>query len=211
MPMERMTFTVDIRPGQIGPRQVNVRSSMLIANFIVEIQDKYNLDGTLDIFLQGGDQALGPSVPIEQSGLTEGGVLICERKLEETGTKAAIERGVREALAGEFQRIYLVEERSLIENDVTWQPAIIGRRDHRDPSKNRLLAIDLEEMEDLPTVSRHHACITQHDGGFYLEQLQARNPTYLDGARLREGVLYPLGAGAKIQVGGVALTFYIVS
>jgi pSer/pThr/pTyr-binding forkhead associated (FHA) protein len=71
--------------------------------------------------------------------------------------------------------------------------------------------VDLEGIEDLPTVSRHHACITSRGGKFFIEQIQARNPTYIDGKRLKVNTKYPLPAGAVIQVGRISLTFNILS
>ena len=73
-----------------------------------------------------------------------------------------------------------------------------------------LLAVDLEHVEDLPTVSRHHACITEKRGQFLLEDIQGRNPVYLDGTRVRQGTQQTLSAGQSIQVGGVRLTFNLM-
>ncbi|NIN66848.1 MAG: FHA domain-containing protein, partial [Anaerolineae bacterium] len=61
------------------------------------------------------------------------------------------------------------------------------------------------------TVSRHHACITSREGSFFFETIQPRNPTYLDGARLKPAIKYPLSAGSVIQVGRITLTFNIIS
>jgi pSer/pThr/pTyr-binding forkhead associated (FHA) protein len=123
----------------------------------------------------------------------------------------AIARGMRDYFEEQFQRVYLTEQRTRTEFDLAWQPAILGRKDHRDPSKNKLLAVDLEGVEDLPTVSRHHAALTMRGGSFFIETLQPRNPVYLDGAQLKPGIRYPLAAGAVIEVGRIALTFSVIS
>ena len=209
--MDRLTLTLDIRPNDIGPKQVNVRSSLVVANFIAEIQDKFNLVGTLELHSEGAAEPLNLHVPLVQTGVTDGSALVCERLVEETGTLDAIQRGVREPFDEMFKRIYLHEQRTLLEYDLAWQPAIVGRKDHRNPSNNKLLSVDLEGIEDLPTVSRHHACITLREGKFSIETIQARNLTYLDGTRLKPGIKYPLAAGSGIQVGRVSLTFYIIS
>ncbi len=211
MMMERLTLSVNIRPNKIGKKEVNVRSSMTVANFIAAIQDKFNLDGTLELHLKGADGPLEISDPIEGIGVADGGVLICKRVVEDTGTQDAIQRGIREPIDDQFKKIYLVEDHTLAEYDLTWQPAIVGRMDHRNPSNNRLLAVDLEGTEDLPTVSRHHACITMHKGTFFIEQIQDHNPTSLDETRLEVGMKYPLAAGSTIRLGRVTLTFYVVS
>lgn len=209
--MERMNLTLEIRPNEIGAKHINVRSSLVIANLIAEIQDKFNLDGTLQLELQGQAGPLSLAAALNRSGVADGSTLICDRVMEDTGTMEAIQRGVRHALEGKFKRIYLTEQRTLTEYDVEWQPAILGRKDHANPSNNRLLAVDLESVEDLPTVSRQHACITLDRGSIFVESIQARNPTYLDGARLKPGIRYPLNAGSAIQVGRVTLTFNIIS
>jgi hypothetical protein len=208
--MERLNLTLDIRAQDIGSRRVNVRSSLLVANLLAEVQDKFNLDGTLELRLAEGGEPLRLDRPLEPQGVAEGGRLICDRVMEDTGTMDAVARGVREYFGDQFQRVYLTEGRTRTEFDLAWQPAIVGRRDHRDPSKNKLLAVDLEGVEDLPSVSRHHAAITMRDGSFFLETIQARNPTYLGGSQLKPGIRYPLSAGAVIEVGRIALTFSVI-
>jgi len=209
--MERLTLTVNVRPNRIGKQQVNIRSNMTVANFIAAIQDKFNLDGTLELYLKKADGPLKLSEPVEGVGVADGGVLVCERVVEDTGTQDAIQRGLREPFDDQFKKIYLVESHTLTEYDLTWQPAIVGRKDHRNPSNNRLLAVDLEGTEDLPTVSRHHACITMHEGTFFIEQIQERNPTFLDETRLDVGMKYPLAAGSTIRLGKLTLTFNVIS
>jgi len=209
--MERLTLSVTIRPNKIGKKEVNVRSSMTVANFIAAIQDKFNLDGPLELHLKGGGGPLEISEPIEGIGVADGGVLICKRVVEDTGTQDAIQRGIREPFDDQFKKISIVESHTLTEYDLTWQPAIVGRKDHRNPSNNRLLAVDLEGTEDLPTVSRHHACITMQEGTFFIEQIQDHNPTFLDETRLEVGMKYPLAAGSTIRLGRVTLTFYVIS
>ncbi|MFV2044827.1 MAG: FHA domain-containing protein [Anaerolineales bacterium] len=211
MTQDRLTLTIDIKPRNLGAKEINVRSSLLVANFISEIQDKFNLDGTLELHPKGKPEPLLLGEPIQQAGVEDGIVLICERVVEDTGTQDAILRGVREPFDAQFKRVYLAESRTMTEYELAWQPAIVGRKDRRDPSKNRLLAVDLEHIEDLPTVSRHHACITSKGGTFFIEQIQARNPTFLDEARLKLGIKYPLAAGSQLRVGRVSLTFYLTS
>lgn len=210
MTTDRLALTLEIRPNSIGVKKVNVRGSLVVANFIAEIKDKFSLDGNLQLQLGDGGEILNPENPLELTGAGEGSLIVCTRIMESTGTLDAIQRGVREPFGDRFQRVYLSEDRTMTEYDLAWQPAIVGRKDHNDPSNNRLLAADLEEIEDLPTVSRHHACVTMEKGSFFVETIQARNPTYLDGGRLDQGVKYPLAAGSVIQVGRVSLTFHII-
>jgi hypothetical protein len=209
--MDRLNLTLDIRANDIGEKHVNVRSNLVVANLIAEIQDKFNIDGTLGLNLEGVEESLSLNTPLDQSDIEDGSTLICERVMEETGTLDDIERGIREPFEEDFKRVYLQEQRTLNEYDLAWQPAIIGRKDHRNPSNNKLLAVDLEDAEDLPTVSRHHACITLREGSFFIETIQARNPTFLDETHLKPGIKYPLAAGSVIQVGRLSLTLFIIS
>jgi hypothetical protein len=209
--MDRMTVTIDIRDNNIGPKHVNLRSSLVVANLIATIKDKFNLDGNYVLRLEGDRYKLPDEAPLDQTAAREGSVLVCEPVLEATGTLDAIQRGVRVRLSKGFKRAYLQETRFLSEFDLVWQPAIIGRRDRRNPSKNRLLAVDLDELEEDPTVSRHHACITETGGSFFIESVNPHNPTFLNDARLRMGVKYPLPPGARLQVGRMNLMFYTIT
>lgn len=209
--MDRLNLTLDIQANAIGAKRVNVRSNLMVANLIATIKDKFNLDGEYELRRPDTARSLPPGSALDQTGVAEGGTLVCARVAESTGTLNAIERGERGTFSQAFKRVWLVENRTLTEYDLAWQPAIVGRKDHRNPTNNRLLAADLEEIEELPTVSRHHACITEKQGQFYIEDIQGRNPVYVDGARLHSGTQYPLSAGDIIQVGRVWLTFNLIS
>ncbi len=200
-----------IEPKKIGAKEVNLRSSLLVANLLAEIQDRFSLDGSLALQPEGDQEPLSKNSRLNEAGVEDGDVLVCRQLQGDTGTQDAIARGVREPLPEGYKRVYLEEERTRTEYELDWQPAIIGRWDHRDPSQNRLLAADLEGLEELPTVSRHHACITVEDDKFFLEQLAARNPTYLDGDKLSHGRKYPLEPGDSIQLGRISLTFNALS
>lgn len=208
--MDRRNLTLDIKADNIGARRVNVRSSLTVENLIATIKDKFNLDGEFRLTRQGASEPLAAEAPLDHAGVEEDSTLLCVRVTEATGTVDAIRGGERHGFSKAFKRVWLVEESTLAEYDLAWQPAVIGRKDHRNPMNNRLLAVDLEPVEELPTVSRHHACITEKRGQFFIEDIQGRNPVYLDGTRLREGSQQPLTVGHTIQVGRVRLTFNIM-
>jgi len=205
--MDRMNLTIDIRASSIGAKRVNLRSSLIVENLVSTIKDKFNLDGEYELRLDNARQPLPHAAALNQAGVTEGAVLVCTRVVESTGTLDAIRRGQRTRLSKNFKRVYLRDAHALAEYDLAWQPAIIGRKDHRDPSKNKLLVADLGDLEEASSVSRHHAAITEEGGSFYLESLNESNPTYLGDTRLRFGVKYPLPVGSRIGVGRVTLTF----
>ena len=209
--MDRMNLTIDIRANSIGARRVNLRSSLLVENLITTIKDKFNLDGEYELRLDNGRQALPRAAELAQAGVGEGAMLICTHVVESTGTLEAIRRGMRARLSKNFKRVYLQDGRTLAEYDLAWQPAVIGRKDNGDPSKNKLLAVDLGDQEEATSISRHHACITEEGGSFYLESVNEHNPTYLGDTRLRFGVKYPLPVGSRVGIGRVSLTFYSIS
>lgn len=208
---DRMNLKVKIEPKKIGTKEINIRSNLVVANLITEIQDHFSLDGTLAIHMDKSDEPLSLNSRLNEAGVEEGGVLVCRQVQTDTGTQDAIALGERIPFPEGFKRVYLEDKRTTTEFELEWQPAILGRWDHREPANNRLLAADLESLEELPTVSRHHACITLDDGKFFIEQLAARNPTFLDEVQLRPGRKYPLEAGAEIQMGRVALVFNVLS
>jgi hypothetical protein len=209
--VERLNLTLTIPSTTVGDRQVNVRSSLQVASLISTVQDKFNLDGRYEIRLTDGFGPLPPEAPLSEIGVKDGMTLVITRVVEATGTADAIRRGAREPFSKTLQKVYFVENRTLTEYPLKWHPAVLGRRDHKNPANNRLLAVDLEEIEDLPTVSRHHAAVLERGGSFFIEGLQERNPVILDGQRLKPGIQYPLAAGATVQLGRVALTFRLVS
>jgi hypothetical protein len=209
--MDRINLTIDIQDNKIGRKQVNLRSSLIVANLITTIKDKFSLDGEFQIRLANSFKPLAIQSELVETGVLDGSVLIFERVAQSSGVSDVIERGRRENLSKRFKRVYLQDERTLGEYDLAWQPSVIGRRNRRDPAKNRLLAVDLDEVEDSQTVSRHHACITEKDGSFFIEGMNPNNPTFLNGRQLTPGKSYALTAGSRIQVGRLIFNFHIIS
>jgi hypothetical protein len=208
--MDRLNVTLDIQVNNIGSKRVNLRSSLLVANLVAAVKDKFNLDGDYKVLLSDSGRALNAHSPLEQAGVADGSVLVFSPVVEASGTRDAILLGVRQPFSRSFQRVYLQEERGLGEHDLAWQPAVIGRENRREPSQNKLLAVNLGEAEGATSVSHHHACITEADGAFFIESINQYNPTYVDDTRLRPWTRHPLPAGSRIQVGRVALNFYVV-
>lgn len=209
--MERVNLSIEIQPNNIGVRRANVRGNLQVANLIATIQDKFNLDGNFELRLRGQGYSLNPNAPLDQVGVGEGAELVCTRLVEATGTLEAIRQGNRLRFSKKFRRVALIEESRRIEYDLVWQPAIVGRKDRKNPSNNRLLSVDLEDAENSPSVSRHHAAITEQGGQFYIESVNERNLTILNGSKIRPGAKHPLPTGSVVQVGNLTLTFEAVS
>lgn len=210
MTMDRIQLILDIRDKDIGKRKVNLRGSMTAGNLLMTIKDRWNLDGLYQLRPSGTRTILKDEVTIESAGPFPNGAIVCEPIVQNTGTANAIARGQALPWSRPFSRVYIRESRTLREFDLRAQPAVLGRRDLRDPSRNRLLAVDLEGMEPLPSVSRHHAAITEENGSFYIETLSEANPLLLNGQRLPLGQKRPLGAGDSVKMGDFVLNFFVV-
>ena len=65
--MERMTVTLDIQANNIGQKPVNLRSSLVVANLIATIKDKFNLDGNYVLRLEHDRYELPEDVPLDQT------------------------------------------------------------------------------------------------------------------------------------------------
>lgn len=83
--------------------------------------------------------------------------------------------------------------------------ALVGRAD---PVTGIVPEIDLTNEENSRSISRRHARIVKKDGTFHIaEEVGALNGTYVNGKRIRPGVLTPLADGDKLLLGMVPLRF----
>jgi pSer/pThr/pTyr-binding forkhead associated (FHA) protein len=98
-----------------------------------------------------------------------------------------------------------VTERESAPFEISWQPAIVGRADHRNPEGNRLLAVDLTGFKNAEYVSRHHACIMEENAEYFLVAIRDRNPTFLNEQELEVGQRVALQPGDRVRVGRTTL------
>ena len=208
--MSRLEITIDIKPNGIGAKRINARASMTIANLVTIVKDKFNLDSDLVMVRPDNQQPVPAEHTLEQTGVREGGTLLCMRLGRSTGTLDAISAGARKPFGKRFTRAFFREADSLREHDLLWWPAVIGRRDTNDPARNRLLAVDLYDINNASTISRHHVCVIEKDGAHYLESIQDKNPTYINGSKLRPGEQQMLKPGSEIALGTARLTYNLL-
>ena len=208
--MTRTTLAVNFQIDQLkGDKRLNIRGDLTAGDLMTAIQKQYSLDGLYELKFAG--RSLDPTLPLDEQGVTENARLLFSNvEIKRSDTAEKIARGQRMDLSVQKARVYFRDDREGTEYDVTWQPCVIGRRDPRDPARNRLLAVDLEEAGDALSVSRHHACLIEEGGVFYVEGLNQRNPTYVNDAPLRFGNRALLHAGDRVLVGKISLTFYIM-
>ncbi len=208
--MARTMLSIQFKTDQLnGEKRINIRSNITAGDLITAIQKQFSLDGLYELRL--GGRPLDAALPLDEQGVVDQAKLFFSTtEIKRSDTADLIARGERRDFSVPKQRVFLSDDREGTEYDITWQPAVIGRRDPRDLFRNQLLAVDLEEAGDAMSVSRHHACITEAGGQFYVEGLSDRNPTYVNDAPLRFGIKALLHAGDRILMGRISLTFYVI-
>lgn len=208
--MARTNLAIQFRIDQLkGEKRINIRSNITAGDLITAIQKQFSLDGLFELKL--GGRLLDPALPLDEQGVADQvRLLFSATEMKRSDTADLIAMGERHDFSVSKQRVFLSDDREGTEYDISWQPAVLGRRDPRDPWRNRLLAVDLEEAGDAMSVSRHHACITEAAGEFYVESLSDRNPSYVNDTPLRFGVKTLLHAGDRVLMGRISLTFYVV-
>lgn len=196
--------------GQAGRESARVLRSMMVDALIHQVCQHYKQapQGMAAYHLANGHKRLlVASRTLGQNDVPDNGTLVFQRgEPGESPTRRLIEQNFRMpfestifvciALAGSDRQFTL-----------SWQPAIIGRKDTVQPQRNTLLAVDLSGVAGGNRVSRHHACITRKRGQYYLESINDRNPTYLDNMRLTPWQRQPIQPGSRITVGGITLIF----
>jgi hypothetical protein len=181
----------------------------MVQAFIEEILRKFEFaKEDYSLFRMGQEEPLDPGRTLAQYGLKNGDELIIRKSPPALKSRilTAIETGDRAPMSGSYGA-YLEEERHGLIFEIQWQPAIIGRIYQMNPSQNKLLAIDLSGVEGSEFVSRHHACVSEKGGQFFIESLNPRNPTYINDQVLdyqQEHILQP---GDRVRFGKIVLTF----
>lgn len=158
------------------PKQcVAIRQATTIHQLIAEILHQYadleQRPSAYDMFLQNRGTPLRRNLTLHQQHIVEGDHLV----LGWAGMAPVLGRHV---ITGRNQAI-LREVQSGVSFHLPWQPAIIGRIS-ADPEHNKLLAVNLENFSNGQRVSRRHAQITEQNGRFYIESLNAQNSTMLN-------------------------------
>lgn len=206
--MDRVVITIDVGIEDIGERQVNVRRNLHLQTLLDEVRNHFDiLDENYGLQRKGDSEPLNPARTLEQHNIQNGEVLefvALDRSVSEA--ELLVNAGERLPIS-EDNQVYLQEERQGHVYEIRWQPAVIGRADQRDPSRNRLLAVDVSGMRGSEYVSRQHAAILEEQDQYYLESLNVRNPTYINNAPLPYGERYVLQPGDRIDVGRITLVF----
>jgi hypothetical protein len=207
----RLLLTLDII--NIGRKHINVQANLTVGTLLDNVRDRWNLSDVQVLTPHNSpDTALPLDQPLnslESMGVKDGATLICRPKQNQSLILSRIAEGRRIKFSRSYKRVCIIDPRSLYEFEIQWQPAIIGRHDTKDSSRNLLLAVDLTPFDTKLTVSRHHACITEINGAFQIEVLQNKNPLYVNEKRLMPGERWAITTNTNLRLGALQLVFRV--
>ncbi|MGQ9849232.1 MAG: FHA domain-containing protein [Aggregatilineaceae bacterium] len=205
-----LTITSELFDEADRRQEVSVRANLTVRALIEEIRREFNLlDAGYRLTLAGQREALPLDRTMEQLGLQTGAELVFERDRHRLDQRVIARGGQYFEAVSQPGRARLREAASGQTFSIEWQPAIIGRPDAANPATAQALAVDVSALAEGRTVSRRHAQITERGGTYYLEALNERNPTLLNGQALAFGERRALSPGDRIRVGLVDLVFEV--
>lgn len=205
-----LTITSDLFDEADRRQEVSVRANLTVRALIEEIRREFNLlDAGYRLTLAGQREALPLDRTMEQLGLQTGAELVFERDRHRLDQRVIARGGQYFEAVSQPGRARLREAASGQVFPIEWQPAIIGRPDAANPATAQALAVDASTLPEGRTVSRRHAQITERAGTYYLEALNERNPTLLNGQPLALGERRALSPGDRIRVGLMELVFEV--
>ncbi len=203
-----LTITSDLFDEEERRQEVSVRANLTVRALIEEIRREFNLlDAGYRLTLAGQREPLPLDRTMEQLGLQTGVELVFARDRHRLDQRVIARGGQYFEPVSQPGRAFLRETTSGQVFIIDWQPAIIGRPDAANPSTAQALAVDVSTLAEGRTVSRRHAQVTERGGTYYLEALNERNPTLLNGQPLTLGERRALSPGDRIRVGMVELEF----
>jgi len=205
-----LTITSDLLDDEDRRQEASVRANLTVRALIEEIRREFNLlDAGYRLTLHGQQQPLPLDQTMEQLGLQTGAELVFERDRHRLQERVVARGGQYFQAVTKPGRAYLQEASSGKAFPLEWQPAVIGRPDAASPDAAEMLAVDVSALAEGRTVSRRPAQISERGGTYYLEALNERNPTLLNGQAIRLGEKRALSPGDVIRVGLVELTFAV--
>lgn len=196
-----LVFDVFDETGQRASVLKTLRVVDLMDEIVIEF-DELDPDAPVayGLYLEGSDRQLELGQTLLDQGVQPGDRLIF-------GWARDLFRAQRRPVTTPGQAT-LQELNSRVMFPIEWQPAIIGRPD-ADQTHNALLTANLEWLSNSHRVSRQHAQISERDGKYFLESLEANNPTFINRETLEIGKKYALSTGDQIALGhsGITLGF----
>lgn len=187
---------------ELAGQHARVRTSLTVANLIQEVLREFddintNTPDVYGIFPKGGDTPLDANQTLVQLDIQPWDELVFEY----------VKRSVRQMLDARHQ-FQVRDETTGKVFDIQWHPAVIGRPS-ADVDQNMALAINLQHLPLGQTVSRRHAQIIFHKGGYYVEALAENNPVYVNNQEIIFGTRRELRHGDRIGIGRsqIPLTF----
>jgi hypothetical protein len=206
--MPRLIVTITSDLFDQSEQEASIRENLPVHTLIEETLKEFNLpeDALYTLRIESSGKLLDPQKTLEQQGVRMGERLVFSRERRAQRRGVTLSGTSRVALNTPRRPFFREDSRGQVFN-IDFQPAIIGRPDHNNPSSRELLAVNLESYEGAKSVSRYHARLTESDGQFYIESLAEHNPAYLNGSMVRVGEKRLLSSGDKVRVGQITLTF----
>jgi len=211
---DHIQVIIQLTESNLQPVKVRVKPSVVMQQFINDVCKRYGLNADeITVSMQNNAGIVLPITPT----LTLGQNHIVNDTQLIFAPKTASKSPTRELLL--LNRIVplastvfvsLQDETTGKQYRVSWQPAVIGRRDDKNPDKNKMLAVDLSTVKGAEFISRRHACIVYANGQYYVESINEQNPTYLEDVRLTAWQRKPIHPGDRIRVGKTTLIFKLL-
>ena len=121
--------------------------------------------------------------------------------------RAAVEEGAAAGTAASARRARLVALNDRAELELPDQPEVtIGRLD---PVNNVHPDVDLTKIDGQLTTSRRHARLLRRGTGFFIQEEQATNGTYVNGQRISAARPLEIRSGDDIMFGAVPMRFVL--
>ncbi len=208
--MERITVTVTSDLFDEVNQEASLRKNISVRSLIGEIQKEFALpDGMYSVRLQGSTKALDLDKTLDQIGVKSGAQIIFTRERRSAARAVAEGRDPNKRPLSGLKRASVRIEPGGQSFALEWQPAIIGRPDANNPATASALAVNLGNHEEVKSVSRQHAAITERNGTYLIESLQAHNLVKMNGEDVEIGERRRLSDRDELLVGKIALSFHV--
>ncbi len=214
MSNDYLPLNIEFEGSQTEAVKVNVVRSLLVQELIQHVCQRYGVSSEhITIYQRSTDGTRRPLVlnrTLGHNDVPDHATLVLHKgQVDISPTQVLIQRN-QPIPFGSTIFVHIQVELTGKQYGISWQPAIIGRRDLTQPERNKLLAVDLAGIPGANRISRHHACITRKSGQYYIESIHPQNPTYLNNRRLTPWQREPAQPGNRIRVGDIMLIFQLL-
>lgn len=214
MSSDHIQVTIQLAARNNQQVKVRVKPTVEMQRFVDDVCRHYNLNANeVTVYAQnnvGHTLSISPTLTLGQNHIVNDTLLVFAPKtVTESPTRELLRQNKIIPLESTVF-VRLQDETTGKQYRISWQPAVIGRYDEKEPDKNKMLAVDLSAAKDAQFISRRHACIVRVNGQYYVESIHEQIPTYLEGVRLTPWKPKPIHPGDRIRVGQTVLIFKLL-